>query len=100
MMSPSPCPYKYQRIIHGRVHLDLERPAAEIQRVAHRAVDLRDAAQRISVLHASTVFMRFSNLASCQQAAQVGRDFYLPCMRPSVMDTRIERDIGAVQGIE
>src|SRR5260221_14684325 len=67
-----------QRIIHRRIHLDLKRPPAEVQRIAHRSVDLGNAAQRIRVLHAPAVFVRFTNLASREQSAQLAATVTCP----------------------
>ena len=65
---------KDQRIVHRRVHFDLKDLATMGQGIADRAVDLRDAAQRIGILHLLTLAMRLANQAAFQHAAQVLRD--------------------------
>ena len=42
------------------------------ERVAHRAMHLRDTAQRIGILHAAAVAMRLADLTLFEQTAQVG----------------------------
>ena len=67
------CAKENQWIIHRRISsISKHRPAIR-QRVAHRAMNLRNAAQRISVLHSSTFPMRFANLAALQHLAQICR---------------------------
>jgi hypothetical protein len=41
---------KHQRIVGDRIEFDVEHALGLLQRIAHRAVHLRDAAQRIAVL--------------------------------------------------
>ena len=61
------------------------------ERVAHRPVHLRHAAQRIGVLHARIVFhMRLSNLTVAQQLTEVRRHFVLAAMRPRGMNPLVE----------
>ena len=91
--------HEHQRIIDRGVHLRLKHPAAMGQRVAHRAMHLRDAAQRIGVLHAATVAMRLANFTLFEQAAQVRSGLDLSGMRPNFLNAFIEGDIGSLEGI-
>src|SRR6266436_6334511 len=69
------------------------------ERVAHRAMHLWDAAQRIGVLHAAAVAMRLTDLALFEQTAQVRRRPDLSGMRASLLDAIVEGDIGSLEGI-
>ena len=55
------------------VQLDGEDPPRLRQRIAHRAVHLRRAAQRIGILHAPAGDVRLPDLAAFQQSAQAAR---------------------------
>ena len=92
--------HEHQRIIHCRVGLGLKNRAAIRQRVAHRAVHLRDAAQRVRILHSPALAMRLAKLAALEHAPQIGRRLKLSSMRPRAMDAFIERDIGSAQSVE
>ena len=70
-----------QRIIDGGVRFDLKNFAAMGQRVAHCAVHLRNAAQRIGILHAAAFAVRFANLAALEHVAQIGRGLDLSAVR-------------------
>ena len=61
---------EHQRIVGGRIQLDREHAARFRQRVAHGAVDLRRAAQRVGVLHAAAGDVRLADLAAFEQLAQ------------------------------
>src|SRR5208282_3213402 len=76
--------HEYQRVIDRRVRLGLKHGAAMGKRVAHRAMHLRNTAQRISILHASAVAMRRSDLTLFEQTAQVRRGPDLSGMGPSL----------------
>src|SRR5258708_34120545 len=58
-----------QRIIHSGVCLGLKHFTAMRQCVTYRSMVLRNAAQRVSVLHAATSAMRFANLAAFEHLA-------------------------------
>ena len=68
--------------------------------VAHRAVHLRHAAQRIGILHPRAVTMRLANAAAFEHLAQVLGGFYLPGVWTSFVNTVVEGHIGATQGVE
>src|SRR5579864_6406160 len=70
-----------QRVVDGGVHLGLKSTRAKFQRVAHRAVDLGNAAKGVSVLHAAAVDVRLADLAAGDQAAQIRGNFSLSGMR-------------------
>src|SRR5215472_6689082 len=70
------------------------------ERVAYRAVDLGDAAERIRILHAGTVAMGFANLAAFKQLAQVAGRFQLAAMRASFVNPLVEGNIGTAEGVE
>jgi len=65
--------HEYQRIIDRGVRLGLKHRAAMSEGVAHRAMHLWDATQRVGVLHAAAVAMRLADLALFEQTAQVRR---------------------------
>ena len=88
-----------QRIVDRGVGLRFKYAAAMRQRVAHRAVDLRDAAQRVSVLHAAAVAMRFANLAAFQHAPQVGCGLYLSGMRTRLVNALVKSGVGALERV-
>ena len=91
--------HEHQRVVDRRVRLDLKHRAAMGERVAHRAMHLWDAAQRIGVLHAAAVAMRLTDLALFEQTAQVRRSPDLSGMRASLLDAIVEGDIGSLEGI-
>src|SRR5262249_50758473 len=66
-----------QGIIDGGVDFDLHNLAAVHNRVANWSVDLGNAAQRIGILDAGAVAMRFANLAAPEQLAKIGGSFEL-----------------------
>ena len=68
--------------------------------VAHRAVHLRHAAQRVGVLHLLAFQVRFANHAAFQHAAQVLRYQQLSGMRARLVNALVEGDIGAFQRVE
>jgi hypothetical protein len=69
------------------------------QRVAHRAMHLRDAAQRIRILHAAAVAMRIADLALFEQAAQVRSGLDLSGMGSSLLNALVESDVGSLERI-
>src|SRR6266498_2256001 len=86
---------KYQRVIHRGVCFDFEDLTTMGESIANRAVHLRNTAHRIRVLHASTLAMRFANLAALEHAAEVSGGFNLSCMRTGTVNTFVEGHIGA-----
>ena len=85
-----------ERVVGRRVELDVEDPAQVVERVAHGAVDLRHAAQRVRVLD----LVRSSRdgplePAVAQQVAQLGGDGDLARVRPGELVGRGERDVRA-----
>ena len=73
---------KHQRVVHRRVDFDLQHLAAVGQRVAHRAMHLRHAAQGVGILHAVAVAMRFAHRAAFEHLAQIrGRLHLAACGR-------------------
>ena len=63
-----------ERVVGGRVELDVEDAAEVVERVADRAVDLRDAAQRVRVLDlVGVAVVAGLELAVAQQVAQLAR---------------------------
>ena len=69
------------------------------QRIAHRAVHLRDAAQRVRVLHPAAVAMRFANLAAFEHLAQIRRSLHLSAVRTRFVNAFIEGRVGAFQRV-
>ena len=70
---------EHERIVGRRVQLSPDDARGELDRVEHRAVHLRHAAQRVRVLHARIVVaMRLANLAVGQQLAEICRGRGLP----------------------
>ncbi len=63
-------------------------------------MNLWNAAQRIRILHPRTIDMRGVDLASREEASQIGSDFYLPGVGTSVVNTRIESGIRSLEHIE
>ena len=69
------------------------------QRVANRPVDLRNAAQRISILHAAAVTMRLADFAAFQQAAEVGGGLDLSRVRTRLLNALVVSDVGPFERI-
>ena len=63
-------------------------------------MNLRDAAQRIRILHAIAIDMRLANLATFEKVADVARTSQLPQMRTSTMDAFVHCHRSAAEGIE
>ena len=68
--------------------------------VAHRAMHLRHAAQRVGILHLLALEVRLANDAAFQHAAQVLRHQQLPGMRARLMNALVEGDVGALQRVQ
>src|SRR5207237_9699193 len=84
-----------ERVIHGGVRFDFENFAAMAQRIAHGSVHLRNTAQRISILDASTIAMRLSNLAAFEQSTEAGCTLTLARVRSRVVDALVRCEHGA-----
>ena len=69
------------------------------KRVTHRAMHLRDAAQRIRILHAAAVAMRIADLTLFEQTAQVRSGPDLSGMGSSLLNALVESDVGSLEGI-
>src|ERR1700720_91479 len=91
--------HEHQRVVDGGVCLRLEYQAAVLPRVAHRAVNLRDTAQGIGILHAATVAMRVPDFALFEQAAKIGGSFDLPSVGARLLNALVESDVGSLEGI-
>ena len=91
---------EHQRIVGGRVQLDREHAARLGQRVAHRAVDLRRAAQRVGVLHAPAGDVRLPDLAAFEQVAQTRGALQLAGMRARRVNPLVEGARRAAQRVE
>ena len=89
-----------QRIVGGRVHLDRENAAGFRQRIQHRAVNLRNRAQRIGILHAAAAAVRFANLAAFEEAHQARRAHQLAGLRAGLVDARVEGPRRAALSVE
>jgi len=68
--------------------------------IAHRTMNLWNAAQGVRVLHPPAIAMRFVDLTARQQPPHVCRDFDLPCMRTCLVNPFIERRVGSLQHVE
>ena len=64
---------KDQRVVGDRVRLDLGDAAHVRDRVAHRAVHDRNAAERVRILNAAALGVRLHDLRAGEQRAQVRR---------------------------
>ena len=82
---------KDKRIVRSRAGLDLQDSPHMLEYVAHGAMHLWHTAQAIRVLHARVVLaVRFANLRIGEQLDQVLRGPNLACVRPGLVDARIE----------
>src|SRR6185312_1208648 len=68
--------------------------------VANRSMHLRDAAQRVRILHLAAFAMGFTNLAALQHQSKIMSDHELSGMRPCRLDALIESHIGSAQSID
>src|SRR5512146_1878375 len=83
--------YEHQRIVHRRVHLDLECLATMRERIAYRAVYLRNTAQRIRVLNAPAVLVRLADrILAFQHAPHIRRNLHLPLMWAGLVNALVE----------
>ena len=87
-----------ERVVRGRVHLDVEHAVEVAEGVADGAVDLGHAAQRVGVLDAVAVgVVRALQLAVAQQPAQLGGGAHLAGMRSRRLVGGAEGDLRAAQ---
>ncbi len=94
---------EYERIVGGAVQFYGCHLARLRQRIAHRAVHLRRAAQAVGILHARIFFrgtMRFANLAAFVQAREVARRHRGAGVRTCVHDARVECAGTSAQRVE
>ena len=90
-----------ERVVGGGVHLDRQHALQLVERVAHRAVHLRHAAQRVGVLDlVAALGVRGADLRIGQQRAQVGRHRDLARMRPCLDQRRVEGGGRAEHGLQ
>ena len=82
---------KDQWIVRSAVQFDLKDSPSVRQRVPDGTVYLWDAAQAIGILNAATLAMASGNRAPKQEVREVVRAQYLSGVRPSRMQTRVER---------
>ena len=82
---------EYERIICRGAGFDFEDAFNVCQRAAHSAVDLRNAAQAVGILHAGVVFeVRLANLRLGKERAHVGRAGRLAGVRTRELDALVE----------
>ena len=90
-----------ERVVGRRVELDVEDAPQVVERVAHRAVDLRDAAERVRVLHLVVVpVVAGLERAVAEEVPKLGGDGDLARMRPGELVRGGERHIRAQQGLD
>ena len=69
------CLGEHQRVVGRAASFGLNNSPRVLERVAHRAVNLRHATQTVSVLYARIVFqVRLANLATGEQRPQMSGD--------------------------
>ncbi|HEX6851539.1 MAG TPA: hypothetical protein VF139_09030 [Candidatus Polarisedimenticolaceae bacterium] len=88
------------RVVRRCVDLDGEDAAHVRQGVPDRPVHLGHAAQRIGVLDLAAVGVRTLDRAPLEQAAQVRRGAPLAGVGPRVVQPRVERPVGSLEGLE
>jgi hypothetical protein len=88
-----------QRIVRHRIQFDLHCPACIGDGVAHGAMHLRNAAQRVGVLHVGRVSVA-GEFAAGQQFAQISRAVDLAWEGAQCVDARIESQRRAVQRLQ
>ena len=90
-----------ERVVGGRVELDVEDAAQVVERVAHRPVDLRHAAQRVRVLDlVGVAVVAGLQAAVAKEVAELGGDRDLARMRPGQLVGGRERDVGAEERLD
>src|SRR5262249_20071680 len=96
-------PNENERIVGGAVELYGGDFARLRERIPHRAVDLRSAAQAIGILYARIFFgrpVRLANLAAFIQMRKIAGGKRSPGIRTCVHDTRVESAGAAAQRIQ
>ena len=88
----------YGRVVGCRVHLDVNHGVDVCNGVLHRAVNLRNASERIRVLHVRLRFLH--NLAALEQLSHASRCDDLSPMRTYLMHSVGERCRESVVGVE
>ena len=89
-----------ERIVGGGVQLDGEDAGGFGERVADGAVDLRSAAERVSVLHAAAGDVGLADLAAFEQIAEAAGALELAGMRPDGVDAVVEGARSAAKRIK
>ena len=79
-----------QRIVDRGIGFGLKHLAAVGERISHSPVHLWDAAQRVSILHAAAIAVRFTNLATFQHFPQVRSCFHLTRVRTRLVNAFVE----------
>jgi len=90
-------------IVGGAVEFDGERGADVGESIARGAVNLRDAAEAVGVLHARVFCrraVRFADLAAAVEALEMAGDESVAGMRARIGDARIEGDRAAAKRVE
>ena len=88
------CFHKYQRVIGRTVQFHHGHFARLYQRIADRAVDLRRAAEAVSVLHPGVFVgcaVGFANLAAFVEVREIARGFSGPGVGTGMHDACVER---------
>src|SRR5439155_20485565 len=94
---------KDEGIVSGAVELNLRHDAGLRKGVAHRAVDLRRAAEAVGILHAGIFFrraMRFANFAAVGQMGEITGGATFAGVGACVHDARIESAGTAAKRVE
>ena len=92
---------EHERVVGRRVELDVEDATQMVERVAHRAVDLRHAAQRVRILDLVGVsVMAGLQPAVAEQVAQLGGHGDLARVRPGQLVRGGERHVRAEQRLD
>jgi hypothetical protein len=89
-----------ERIVGDRGELALECAAHVVERVRHGADHLRGAPQRVGVLHAAAVGVARHDIAAAEQLAQAGGHARLARLRAHRLESGVEGDGGALEGLE
>ncbi len=88
------------RVVGRGVHLDLDDASRVRGGVARRAVHLRDAAERVGVLHDAAVAVALAQGRVREERPEVPRRCDLAGMRAGRVDARVERGVRALQNVQ